>query len=198
MKKNYKIGVTGGIGSGKSQATAYFKQKGFPVFSCDEINSALLQDENYIKTIHTHFPDCIRDGKIDRGLLAKEIFSSAKKRTLLESLSHPAILKRLFNQLESCSGVCFAEVPLLLENDLMEKFDKILVIMRPLDGRVNSVLERDACTKEDVMQKIAMQYDYDKALKEGAFNNEKVVVVYNDTDIKSLHKKLDDFLTVLS
>ena len=96
MKNKTKIGVTGGIGSGKSQAIAYLKEKGYPVFSCDEINATLFSDAEYIEKLRLLFPECILNGKIDKKLLARTIFSSDEKRKQLNDVAHPLILSKLF------------------------------------------------------------------------------------------------------
>ena len=108
-----------------------------------------------------------------------------------------SILEKLFFNLSDCEGIRFAEVPLLFESDLSEKFDKILVVMRPKSDRVSSVLKRDACTKEEIEQKISMQFDYEKALKEGKFSDEKFYLIFNDGDLEDLKNKLEDFLKTI-
>ena len=197
MKKILTIGVTGGIGSGKSSAIAYFKQKGFPVFSCDKINAKLLEDENYIKILKKHFPDCVIEGKVDKNILSKEIFSSEEKRNLLQSLAHPAILERLFSLIDGCEGLSFSEVPLLFESNLMEKFDKILVIIRPKDDRISALQQRDNTTKEKILEKFASQFDYEKALNDGKFRDEKYFLIFNNGSISDLQKSLDEFLKTI-
>ncbi len=196
--KKYVVGVTGGIGSGKSLASQYLKELGFPVFSCDEINAALLTDEGYIQEVKALFPSCVIDGKVDKKALANQIFSSEENRAALERLAHPMILERLFASLAQCSTTCFAEVPLLLESGLVEKFDKILVLMRQRDSRIQSVMERDGCEEEQAILKTSSQFPYEKSFEEGYFSSEKFHLIFNDKDTENLFRQIDHFIKTLS
>lgn len=191
MKNNLKIGITGGIASGKSQAIAYLKEKGFPVFSCDAINAQLLQEPAYIEKLQHIFPDCVKDGRIDKKILAEYIFSSPEKRKILENIAHPEILNRLFLQLEKESGVVFAEVPLLLEKNLSSHFDKIIVLMRQREARKQAIMKRDGCHEKEATAKMDSQFPYEKAFEEGVFSKEKFILIFNDLSLENLYEQLD-------
>ena len=91
MKK--KIAITGGIGSGKSEAIKIIKELGFPVFSCDEIYKEIIFSKEYVQRIEENFPTCVKNGIIDRKELSAIVFANREKRDLLNSLSHPLIME---------------------------------------------------------------------------------------------------------
>jgi len=195
MKARLRIGVTGGIGSGKSQVCDYFSYKGYPVFSCDAINRELLNDPKYIKKLAKIFPECIENNKVNRRLLATIIFQFEEKRKMLEQISHPAILKNLFSKMDSCEYVSVAEVPLLLEKNLVAEFDKIIVVVRDEKQRIDSVIGRDGILGAEIKKKITTQFPYDKALKDGYFDGEKFYLIFNNSSIESLHRQIDKFIS---
>ena len=194
MKNCLKIAVTGGIGSGKSQVLAYLKEKAYPVFSCDEINAELWQDDKYLKKLQEFFPDCVQDGKIDKDRLKEMVFSSKESRRILEKISHPLILEKLFSYMDGQKTVSFAEVPLLFEAGLEDKFDKVIVVMRDLQDRKRAIILRDDCDETLADLKIKSQFSYEKAYREGYFSNEKFYLIFNDGSLDDLRKKIDFFL----
>ena len=108
-----KIAITGGIGSGKSTVAEYLREKGFPVFSCDEIYKEIYPTEEYQSELQQVFPDCLIDGKIEKSLLAAKVFSNAEELKKLNAIAHSRIMSELYNRINGAtSGVVFAEIPL--------------------------------------------------------------------------------------
>ena len=138
-----KIAVTGGIGSGKSSVTKIIREKGFPVFSCDEINKQLLTKKDYINRIEKIFPEAVEGGKIIKSRLAEIVFSDETALKKLNSVSHPLIMNELNRQMNSRKGLVFAEVPLLFEGGYEDLFHKIIVVCREKEQRILSVMQRD-------------------------------------------------------
>ena len=95
MTQSKKIAVTGGIGSGKSYICELIAKRGYPVFSCDEINRALWSDEAYRKELADRFPACTVGGVIDKTLLAKAVFSDEAALRALNEIAHPRIMRLL-------------------------------------------------------------------------------------------------------
>ena len=75
---------------------------------------------------------------------------------------HPIIISELERRIRNENGLIFCEVPLLFEGNLQEKFDYVLIVLRPLPLRVDSIVERDGITNEDALKRIKNQFDYDK------------------------------------
>ncbi len=161
-KKIYAI--TGGIGSGKTTVSQIIREKGFTVFSCDEIYSDLLADYSFLAKINEAVGFVSSDGKtLDRKGLSEKIFSDNNARERLNKVTHPVIIKELFQRIEkSQDEVVFCEVPLLFENGYEKLFDGVIVIICPLEKRIQTVMKRSNLTEEQIKSRIAAQYDYNK------------------------------------
>ncbi len=193
-----RIAVTGGIGSGKSTVLSYLKEKGYAVFSCDEIYRTLLKTEEYIRAIAAAFPDVIDGCGIDKEKLAELVFNDKRSRDRLNAIAHPWIMQRLFQEMEqSNSRVCFAEVPLLFENGFEKDFDATLVVLREKNIRIQSVIHRDGQSQEQVEGRIHAQFDYDAQENQTFLRKENVHVIYNNDNKNALYEKIDEYLLQL-
>jgi len=190
MKK--KIAITGGIGSGKSYLLHKLKEKGYPVFSCDEIYRELVSTQEYIEKISAVFPDCVVEGQLNRKLLAKKIFKNEENRRLLNEIAHPLIMSRLISLVNICEGnLVFAEVPLLFEGHFEDLFDEIIVVMRNRKERIASILGRDKITEEEATARIAAQFDYDAPENLQFLKSKKVKLIYNNGSLSDLDRQID-------
>ena len=187
MKK--LIAITGGIGSGKSKALQILAEMGYAVFSCDKIYSEVISSPSYIKKISEVFPECILDGKIERKRLSEIVFKNKEKLRLLNGIAHPLIMESLFEQMHACEkDVVFAEVPLLFEGNYENKFDGVIVLMRNKEERIHSIMLRDNISREDAINKISMQFDYEQG--ELRFKNCDAIIIENNGTPDELKLKI--------
>ena len=190
-----KIAITGGIGSGKSLVGQYLKAKGYPVFSCDEIYKEVITLPVYIKKIGEAFPDCIQNEGIDRKILAKIVFDNKEKLRLLNSIAHPLIMEKLFEYMNNSQNeLVFAEVPLLFEGNHESSFDKVIVITREQESRIQSIMERDSISREEALKRMQVQFDYSK-LKNNA--STKSFILENNASTDQLENCLNEILFLL-
>lgn len=188
-----KIAITGGIGSGKSTVLQYLKEKGYFVFSCDEIYKDLSDTVEFIKKLKELFPVAIVDGKLDRKKLSNIVFNDKEKLLKLNKLTHPLIMKKLLDEMEkTSSGIVFAEVPLLFEENYQTKFDCVIVVMRELNDRIEAIKSRDGGSEEEILQRIHAQFDYDNKLK--TFENKNIYILENKNSIPTLKMNMDKIL----
>lgn len=181
MKSKKIYAVTGGIGSGKSEVAKIISSLGYPTFSCDEIYKTLLTETATVSAIEKAFPNCVNNGVLDRKQLSQEVFCSEKQLALLNSITHPLILERLFALAGKVnSGIVFAEVPLFFEANLKEMFNGAIVVKRNLQSRIASVISRSGLTEEDVINRINSQFCYDNA------DLSEFTVIENDGDLVAL------------
>lgn len=182
MKRNKRfVAITGGIGSGKSTVAKIIAEMGYPVFSADTVARGIYGDSEVYKKVAAHFPDCLNDTGVDRKKLAAAVFSDSAKLQLLDGITHPAIMQKLFAQMAECAGeAAFAEVPLLFECGADKDFDNVIVVMRDVSARIDSVMRRDGLTREEVAARIKNQYDYERNPNTGH------TVLYNNGDFASL------------
>lgn len=148
MKKALKIGLTGGIGAGKSLVLKILKEKGIPVLQTDHLGHQLLEKREFSNSIVRHFGKKVlgKGGQIDRRKLGREVFQDASKRGKLNRLLHPEILKRVRSWVRRQSRTSFpllvVEVPLLFESGFDRFFDGVLCVSAPLDLRRKRLLKR--------------------------------------------------------
>lgn len=180
QSKRY-IAVTGGIGSGKSTVARLIGTMGYPVFSADAAARDIYSDPCVLAEVRRRFPACIRGGEVDRKALADVVFSDKAALRALDSITHPAIMCRLWDEMRAAQGgLVFAEVPLLLEGGYEDTFDGVIVVRRPREARIRAVIERDGLTREEVLSRMKNQFDYEKNPLNGH------TVIENDGDVAAL------------
>ena len=186
-----KIAVTGGIGSGKSAVCRILKERGYPVFSCDEINRTLLSEKSYLDGLCALFPACVKDGKLNKAALSALVFSDKEALKTLNAYAHPRIAERLRRDMEGAEKTCFAEVPLLFESGMTKRFDGAIVVLRNKEERIRAVVARDGLTAEQAKARMKQQFDYDGPLPDGC------LAIENDGDEAALREKVNDVLEAL-
>ena len=186
-----KIAVTGGIGSGKSAVCRILKERGYPVFSCDEINRTLLSEKSYLDGLCALFPACVKDGKLNKAALSALVFSDKEALKTLNAYAHPRISERLRRDMEGAEKTCFAEVPLLFESGMTKRFDGAIVVLRNKEERIRAVVARDGLTAEQAKARMKQQFDYDGPLPDGC------LAIENDGDEAALREKVNEVLEAL-
>lgn len=187
-----KIAITGGIGSGKSFASELIKTLGYPVFSCDEIYKDVIVSPAYIEKIRLAFPECVTKKGIDRKKLSAIVFQTPENLQLLNGIAHPLIMEKLFqNMNERVEEFVFAEVPLLFESNTQALFDKIIVVQREVEKRIESVMQRDGLSRQEILQRMKAQFDYTSVIEDERAN---IYFVYNNGAVYELEDQLKTLL----
>ncbi len=158
-----KIGLTGGIGSGKTTVTQKFSALGVPIIDADEISRELVQPgQPAFVEIVNEFGDKVlkSSGEIDRQYLRDLIFSDAKSRVKLESILHPLIRLKMSQQIELLDNpYCIIAIPLLIETGQADLVDRILVLDVPRELQVRRTMERDNSSAEAIEAVLNSQVD---------------------------------------
>jgi dephospho-CoA kinase len=154
------IGLTGSIGMGKTTAAALFAARGVPVFDADAEVHRLYAGEG-VAAIEAVFPGAIREGRVDRSLLAKEIAASPEKLRALEAIVHPMVARAeiAFLREAEASGADFAvlEIPLLFETDAHARVDVSVVVSAPEHVQRTRVLKREGMSEEKLAHLVKRQ-----------------------------------------
>lgn len=157
------IGLTGGIGSGKSTVAKLFSERGVTVIDTDQLARDVTQPgKPALQSIVDMFGPTIlqTNGTLNRTALRKIIFADESKRLWLENLLHPIILTEMKNQAEAAkSPYCIVVIPLLLETQPNELINRILVIDAAEKQQINRTKLRDNSTENEVKSIIATQVD---------------------------------------
>ena len=156
------IGLTGGIGSGKSTVLKLFKILGVKTYSADESAKKLVNTDPYlINLIKSSFGDNIYDkGILNSRKLSKIVFEDTEKLKLLNSIIHPAVAKdfKLFLN-SNKEDYIVKEAAIIFETKSENSYDKIIFIQAPLEIRIERVINRDNISREEVMKRINNQID---------------------------------------
>lgn len=172
-----KIGITGGIGSGKSTVSKILQTMGYPVFnSDDQAKKILFQSKNLHEKLKENFgEEIIVNGIPDKVSLAKIVFSSKEKLNILNELIHP-LVRTSFEEwvLKQKSKIIFKEAAILIESGAYKDCDKVIVVKSPEELRIKRVMKRDSITQEEVIIRMKNQLSSNELIKFADF------VVEND------------------
>ncbi len=149
-----KIGLTGGIGSGKTTVANLFEALGTPVIDADKIAHSLVESgKPALKLIESAFGPEIIDcnGSLDRAILRNLIFAHPDKKKLLESILHPLVYAEMLNRLKLLNApYVILSIPLLLETNMQNFVDRILVIDCPVESQFQRVKQRDRLAEQTI------------------------------------------------
>lgn len=188
-----KVGITGSIGSGKSEVCKIFKKFGSPILYADDIAKDLLFTNEIVKKrIRFEFEEDFYDvdGVIDKKKLAKLIFFDRNLKTKLENIVHPYVIdytRKQFKKFESSNEykIIFLEAALIYESGADELLDYVVVVTADQEKCINRVIERDKVNRDDVLGRMNSQMDPKQKTELADF------VIHNDGDISSLIRNVE-------
>lgn len=188
-QRPFIVGLTGGIGSGKTAASDHFQRLGVPVVDADVVAREVVEPGTpALAAIAEHFGPGVIDaeGRLDRAALRRLVFDQPQERLWLESLLHPLIRLRTIEQLESAQGPYVILVsPLLLETDQHKLVDRVLLIDVPEQLQIERTMLRDANSREEVEAIL-------RAQSARSFKQQYVSdIIVNDKDLDHLHQQVE-------
>ena len=186
-KQNLLIAITGGIGSGKTTALSILNSLGYFTISCDKITADLYKKRAIKKIIKGLFPTAVSGKlflKVDKKEISKIVFNDKILNDKLTDTLTPIIFNESIKIASRQKGIVFVEVPLLFEKNYVDKFDKVIVITREKQAKIQSVMARSNLTEQEVLSRISMQVDYDN-LDMGDY-----IVIDNNGDLEQLKGRL--------
>ena len=184
------IGLTGGIGSGKSVASDKFKSLGVAIVDADVASRTVVEPgKPALKEIEDHFGSGIitAEGKLDRNKLREIIATDAEERKWLESVLHPKIGEQITKEIsESTSVYTLFVAPLLLETNSQEMCSRVVVVDVPKDVQIQRTAKRDKVSSNQVEQMVAAQMEREKRLEKADD------VLLNNGTIEDLEKQVEE------
>ena len=181
------IGLTGGIGSGKSQAANFFEKEGVTVIDTDKVARDVIKKGTIgFQSVVDYFDADIFDvdGSIDRGKLRSEVFGNEEKRKALELIVHPLVREQTAIELAAASSLySIIMVPLIFETNSMSSYNRVLVIDCDEELQIERATSRDNCSRELIQKIMDSQCSRDERL--GIAND----VIPNNDSLKNLQMR---------
>ncbi|MDO5649908.1 MAG: dephospho-CoA kinase [Gallicola sp.] len=196
MMPSKRIGLTGGIASGKSTVSRYLEEKGLVVIDADRIAHDLYDRSfEYQRAVVKEFgEDILVEGKIDRKILGGLVFKNSKKRKKLEEIAHPLIFKKIKEEVEKHGKekAIFLDIPLLFEVDPAYRedlsLDEIWLVSVSKEKQLERLMNRDQISEEEALRKIQTQMDLRKKIELSD------VILYNNMNVDFLYMQVDNQL----
>ena len=159
-KEKIKIGLTGGIGSGKTFVGAIFSKLGIPVFNADDQARKCMSENEVLKQdIQNLFGDnAYHEGLLQNKVLANIVFNNHQQLEELNKLVHPVVRQRFDSwSVEQTSKIIIKEAAILFESDSHVDLDKVICVSAPEETRIERVINRDNTSREQVLRRIEIQ-----------------------------------------
>jgi dephospho-CoA kinase len=187
------IGLTGGIGSGKTTLAMYIESLEIPVFIADDEAKKLMQSAEVLGKIKAVFGEAIFEkGQLNRQQLATIVFSNPEKLSQLNGIIHPAVKKQFTIWLDQHQSAPFVvyEAAILFESGSYQNCDSIITITTPLEDRIARVMQRDNSSREQVLNRINAQWTDEQRAAKSNF-------IIENTDPQNAKSQLDEILKIL-
>ncbi len=189
-----KLGVTGGVGSGKSVVCNFLARKGFTVISADELSrrAVLPGTEAYEKIVACFGPMILsQDGGLDRKKLRAIITQDRQAKQQLESFVHPEVFRLMEAEYAAAArrqeSVVVVEVPLLFELGLKSVFDIIVTVSADQNTRIHRMMQRDQVTESEARSLVGIQLDEEEKIKQSDF------FINNNGNMEALNASMEAF-----
>ncbi len=199
-KKIAVIGLTGGIGSGKSTIAKIFSDKGIPVYIADiEAKKIMVNDEELKRAIVELLGNESYNelGELNREYIAGKVFNNKSLLAKLNSIVHPAVSKHFKNwKTKQSSLYVIKEVAILFENDSYKKCDYTILITAPVDVRIERVIKRDKTDKEQVLSRMKNQWTDEKKIPLSDFVLENVDMELISGHVERVHNEIVTLLSL--
>ena len=185
------IGITGGIGSGKSEVTNYLRKKGETVICADEVARRVVEPgEKGAEAIKRFFGESFfdEDGRLNRKMLADHVFGNSELTAKLNDLLHPVIIESIFSKARGYEGRVFIDAALLIQSGMHMNVDHVWLVTADKEKRIERVIRRDSTDRQSVELRIKNQLCNSNMIP---FASD---VIKNNDSISQLYEKIDELL----
>jgi dephospho-CoA kinase len=184
------LGVTGGLGAGKSTACQRFKENGAVIFDADSVAKEILQTTQEVQDrIAEEFgTDVVKDGRVDTRKLASQAFSNEENQSILNNIVHPYVIEafeKRRDELEKKVGLLVVDAPLIFESGFDSHLDHTLLIFASLKMRIARALRRGNLTREEILRRMDLQMPEEDKRDLASF------VIENNGSIEELNQEID-------
>jgi len=162
------VGLTGGIGSGKTTVANMFREIGVPVYDSDmEAKLLMHSSDKIVKAITSLFGKLAYiNGELNRDYISAKVFTNSELLEKLNAIVHPAVREHFLDWAkEKKVSYVIQESAIIFENDNADFYDAIILVTAPVEDRIARILKRDATTKENILARMENQWDDEKKEK---------------------------------
>ena len=202
-KSNLKVALTGGIASGKSQVSALLEGHGCFIIDLDVLAREVVEPGTAgLNELIENFGNSIlsNDGTLNRKYLRDELFKKGRNRALIEQVLHPKILQKMKAAMDACTqGIVIVVVPLLVEKNLWQPFDRAIVVDCEVDNQINRLITREKINQSKAEVMLLAQASREQRLQLNDHlptdiigNNAKIVDL--EEKVANLYQKLSSLL----
>ena len=189
------IGLTGGIGSGKSTVAHYIASKGIPVYIADAAAKEIMEQPDVMAQIKQIFHQNVMtsEGKLDRKVIGQLVFTSPELLKKLNAIVHPLVKTHFIEWLQQHKTASFVikEVAILFESGGNKECDKVILVTAPEAIRIQRTMLRDNISQEAILNPIQNQLSDAEKIQKSDF-------VISNIDIKETYSQTDEILKILS
>lgn len=187
------IGLTGGIGSGKSTVAKMFEALGVPVYYADQEAKKLMHTSPAIKNklIESFGKEAYISNELNREFLANLVFNNKEKLAQLNAIVHPEVHKHFKDWVKKqTSKYVIQENAILFENNKQGAFDAIITVTAPLDVKINRVMARDTTTKENVLARMKNQWKDEDKISHSDYVIHNIDLEQSKLQVNQIHAKI--------
>lgn len=187
------IGLTGGIGSGKTMIANYIKSLGIPVYIADDEARAIMNTKEVTQMIVTAFgKEVLLEGKLNREMLAKLVFNNAEQLKKLNNIVHPQVKKHFESwvNIHKNHPLLFKEAAILFESGSYKDCDAVITVTAPIEIRLQRVMERDKTDKESILKRMENQWSDEKRIALSDY-------VIHNLSVEHTKKQVNEILNLL-
>lgn len=187
------VGLTGGIGSGKSTVAQMFRELEVPVYDSDEEAKTLMASSKEVKEAIAALlgKKAYKEGLLDRAYIADKVFKDPELLQQLNAIVHPAVRAHFLEWAQKKSvPYVIQETALIFENRAQNNYDFTILVTAPKDIRLRRVMERDGATEQQILQRMENQLEDEEKINLADFCIENVELETTAQKVKQLHTKL--------
>lgn len=189
----YKVGVTGGIGSGKSTVCRMLAERGVAVYVADDEAKRLMCDDEALRRdiVALFGEDAYSGGVLNREFLAARVFSNKEALQRLNGVVHPAVMRDFAAWAERQNGdYVVLESAILFEAGLDDRVDTTVAVMAPVELRVERAMRRDGAVREKIEERMRHQLADDERCERSKYAIVNIVLEDLEEDVEQLHRRL--------
>ena len=192
-----KLGLTGGIGSGKTTIAKKFIERGIPVLNTDLLARDMMEsNETIISSMIKTFGELSYiDNKLNRKYIADIVFNDSKQLGLLNKITHPIVRQEIIKWMDSqTTNFCVVESAIMFNSDLYTIFDELICVTAYKKNRINRIIKRDNCNREQALARIDKQISQEEMMSKCKF-----IILNNseESDYLNLDNQIRRILTML-